>query len=291
MTVNYMDICMSAALAGGDAVRLSEADRAFVKEDHHSIYSSADNMSQKKIFEVINENDPDAYAITEEKCKDKSFKERIIGEESLKLLKTRKAYLIDPLDGSSSKAAGHYEWSVSVAHLDRMRHDAGAVYAPEILGGVLFYAALNKGAFMESSYKKAKRIEVNNRQIKNAYVLLGIDCLNERYTVHNQASVKIANLARTANTINSCALGLCMVAAGKSDALIQPPQYPWDWSAGKPILEEAGGLMIFYEMNNNGVINVIENLELRHYNPNKRGVGFIAGNEKLANELLGILMS
>ena len=52
----------------------------------------------------------------------------------------------------------------------------------------------------------------------------------------------------------------------------------------KLLVEEAGGAVLFYELENNK-IKPIEEPELRHYNPDKRAVGFVAANFDLANIL------
>ena len=75
-----------------------------------------------------------------------------------------------------------------------------------------------------------------------------------------------------------------------SDALVQPLHFPWDWAAGKVLVEEAGGKLIFYEMEN-GRIEPIDKLKPKHYNPDKRTVGFVAGNEKMTDSIMNMLLS
>ena len=111
-----------------------------------------------------------------------------------------------------------------------------------------------------------------------------------QYPLHNKLTLKVADKARTINICGSCALGLGMVAAGKADALIQPLQNVWDWTAGKLILEEAGGSISFYEMQRGKVIP-IEHLKSEHYEPKERTLGFIAGNGALVRELMKQLLA
>ena len=54
-------------------------------------------------------------------------------------------------------------------------------------------------------------------------------------------------------------------------------------------LEEAGGAMLFYEMDGSSMIPV-EQLQPRHYDPEKRAVGFVAANEALAEIVMEMLM-
>ena len=57
----------------------------------------------------------------------------------------------------------------------------------------------------------------------------------------------------------------------------------------KLLVEEAGGKMIFYEMQD-GKIIPFGKLEVRHYDPSKKAVGFIAANPILAQQFMDILL-
>ena len=84
----------------------------------------------------------------------------------------------------------------------------------------------------------------------------------------------------------SCALGLARAAAGAVHGYVQPPQSPWDWAAGKVLIEEAGGKFIPIEGRKE--IKLIDKLEPEHYVPDR--VGFIAGKENVCNELVKMLL-
>jgi myo-inositol-1(or 4)-monophosphatase len=49
---------------------------------------------------------------------------------------------------------------------------------------------------------------------------------------------------RDVRRIGSCALDLCMVAAGRLDAYYELGVNVWDWAAGALIAEEAGAVML-----------------------------------------------
>lgn len=216
------------------------------------------------------------------------MQKKIIGSNELEKLKKTRVYIVDELDGSSSFNAGHYEWAISVGCVENLAHTAGAVFAPKIENGTLFFASRGKGAFVETG-KKRKKLHVANNDLKNAYVLAGTDCVLTKYPVHNNMLTKLGNITRTMNINGSCALALGLVAAGRADALIQPVNSPWDWAAGKIILEEAGGIMIFYEMERGRIIP-IKKLQPKHYSPEKRMVGFVAGSREIAKDIMHIML-
>jgi myo-inositol-1(or 4)-monophosphatase len=289
----YLEACIKSATAGGKAILDYTPEGVKTKNDkyvsdHHSVSTPADYKSQKAILLELKKYDPEALLITEEHVKEDAFIKRLITRGALQRIGSSRVYIIDELDGTSSYAAGHYEWSVSVGCVDRLNHTAGAVFAPKIDGGTLFYASKGNGSFIKD--KKGKRqIQVADRELKDAYIVSGVDCFLPEYPIHNKLLTLLGNKVRTTNSNGSCALGLGLVASGKADALIQPLQSPWDWAGGKPIVEEADGNFIFYEMKK-GRVYPIDKPELKHYNPDEKTLGFIAGNEKMNNIIMELLL-
>ena len=287
---NYLQACIVSALAGGDAIKDFVPCLGKEKNDalgHHAIVTDADYISQKAILECLVSIDNSSYFMTEEIVPE-LLKDRSIKKQDLDRLKDSGVYIIDELDGTSSKSIGHYEWSISVGYVKDLEHIAGAVYAPEIYGGALFYASKDNGAFQNSS-KKKHRLNVKDNMLQDSYVIFGVDSGMKIYPVHNKLLNELSDRCRTINFNGSCALPLALVAAGHADALIQPLVYPWDYAAGKVIVEQAGGKMIFYEINDNKIIP-IEKLEPRHYDPEKRKLGFVAANETLSNEIISLML-
>ncbi|MCX6818720.1 MAG: hypothetical protein NT129_01835 [Candidatus Aenigmarchaeota archaeon] len=289
----YLEACIKSATAGGNTILSYVPKRTRIKDDknvdrHHSIVTHADYRAQKAILGVLNGYDPEAFLIMEESTNKHELQNRLIKNYNLGKIESSRFYDIDELDGSSSLAIGHYEWAVSIGYVENMIHKAGAVFAPKVLGGTLFYASKGNGAFIRMN-KKDRQIEVSDRRMEDAYILMGVDCFLTSYPMHNKLITLVADKARTTNSNGSCALALGLVASGKADALIQPLQYSWDWAGGKPIIEEAGGSIIFYEMENEK-IKPIEKLETRHYSPVERTVGFVAGNEKISNNIMELML-
>lgn len=288
---DYLQVCMDSALAGGRAVELTKSAETLRKKDslgHHAIVTNYDHNSQKAILEVILSNDPTSLFMTEEHVPE-LLQGRMITQDSLDKLKDSGVYVIDELDGTSSRRIGHYEWSISTGFVKNMINTAGAVYAPDVHGGALFYASKGDGGFVRTPEKKEK-LQVSQNSLEDSYLIFGVDCFLTRYPIHNKLVNVLADKARTLNSNGSCALPLGLVAAGKADALIQPPQSPWDYNAGKLLIEESGGRVLFYELKD-GKINPIERLEAKHYNPNIKAVGLVAANPNLAEQIMDTLVS
>ncbi|MEN9626412.1 MAG: hypothetical protein RL557_740 [archaeon] len=287
--ISSLELCIESALAGGRAA-LHCAHSAAQKKlgsdvEHHAIVSEADYLSQEAILYTLDQKDPQALFITEENVKDKRLLQKILGPERLEMLRSSRVYIIDELDGSSSHNAGHYEWSISVGCVENGIPVAGAVYAPSVLGGFLCYGSKGEGVF-ERVRGRDEKVNASEKSLEDSYVYFGVDCvLSDKYPLHHQLMGTLSPLVRTTNMNGSCALPLALIAAGRGEALVQPIQSVWDYAAGMLLVEEAGGRMLFYEMDKQGACFSIDRLELRHYNPSKRNVGFIAGNKMIVEHI------
>lgn len=280
-----LQACTDAALAGARAARRAGPADLVTKDDpvlgHHAVVSAADYRSQKAILGVLGRARPDVPVICEEAVEGAQAP----SEAGLRRLAKRQRFIVDELDGSASFASGHHEWSVSVACVDGLTHTAAAVCAPDVGGGLLFRAQRGGGALVSRGRRAPVRLRVTRRPLRAAYVLTGPDTLLHRYPTHNALATAIASECRTLNVVGSCALAMGLVAAGTASLLVQPPQSVWDWAAGRLLVEEAGGAVLFYEMEGRRILP-IRRLQARHYDPRRRVVGLVAGERALAREAL-----
>jgi myo-inositol-1(or 4)-monophosphatase len=277
--------CTAAAIAGARAARRAGPANLVTKDDpvlgHHAVVSAADYGSQRAILGVLGRAMPGVPVICEETVEGAPA----WSESTLRRAAAQRRFIVDELDGSASFACGHHEWSVSVACVDGLTHAAAAVCAPDILSGVLFQAARGGGAFVRKGRRAPVRMRVKKVPLRSAYVLTGPDTLLRRYPAHNAVATAIASECRTMNVVGSCALALGLVAAGTASLLVQPPQSVWDWAAGRLLVEEAGGVVLFYEMQGRRIVP-IRRLQARHYDPRRRVVGLVAGERELARRAL-----
>lgn len=277
--------CVLAAVAGARAARRAGPAELATKDDpvlgHHAVVSAADYAAQGAILGVLGRAMPGVPVVCEEAVEGAAAWD----DPALRRLARQRRFVVDELDGSASFAAGHHEWSVSVACVDGLAPLAGAVCAPDVRSGLLFHAARGGGAFLREDGRAAVRLRVAGLPLRAAYVLTGPDALLRRYPAHNAAVTALASECRTMNVVGSCALALALVAAGTASLLLQPPQSVWDWAAGRLLVEEAGGAVLFYEMEGRRIAP-LRRLQARHYDPRRRVVGLVAGERRLAREAL-----
>lgn len=259
---------------------------------HHAIVTAADRDAQKAIFKKLHAQFPNAFFIMEEKI-DK-YNAKVITNESLSQILENGSltFGIDPLDGTSQFKNKLYEWSISVGVMKNGKHTGGAIISRGVLNGITVIGEKTKGVYcIEESdlvtfEKKISEIRVSNREPKNSMVYIGVDPFF--MPAYNRFKNKAGKVCRTMNSVGSCALGLALVAAGRVDALVQPVQSCWDWFAGYPLVEEAGGKFLFYHYRNGKPV-IMEKPDIASYDLVERNTAFIAGNPKLVNLLWELL--
>lgn len=164
---------------------------------------------------------------------------KFIGEEgsSDELSDEGYAFIVDPIDGTTNFIKDYHMSAISVALLEGKEVVAGVVYNPYL--DEAFSAIKGQGAFCNG-----KKISVSSQPLDKALVLFGsspydkslfpktIEMLSEYF-------YKALDIRRG----GSAALDLCYVAAGRAELYFELQTSPWDFAAGKLIVEEAGGIV------------------------------------------------
>ncbi len=164
---------------------------------------------------------------------------KFIGEEgsSDELTYDGFAFVVDPIDGTTNFIKDYHFSAVSVALLKGKDVVAGVVYNPYL--DELFYAIKGEGAFCNN-----KKIKVSDQPMSNALVLFGSSPYDKTLAEKTFNLVfEYFNKALDIRRSGSAALDLCSVAAGRAELYFELQVSPWDFAAGKLIVEEAGGVV------------------------------------------------
>ena len=151
-------------------------------------------------------------------------------------------WVLDPIDGTVNFVYGIEAYAVSVGVQVDGRSVAGAV--ANVPTGEVFSAALGQGAHLS---RDGTSITLRCNPIDDvALALVGTGFSYSPEQRQEQADVLARLLAgvRDVRRIGSCALDLCMVAAGRLDAYYELGVNVWDWAAGALIAQEAGAAML-----------------------------------------------
>lgn len=164
---------------------------------------------------------------------------KFIGEEgsSDKLTDEGYAFIVDPIDGTTNFVKDYHMSAISVALLNGKEVVAGVVYNPYL--DEAFYAIKGEGAFCNG-----KRISVSSQPIDKALVIFGSSPYDKSLfpktiEVLSEYFYKVLDIRRS----GSAALDLCCIASGRADLFFELQISPWDFAAGKLLVEEAGGVV------------------------------------------------
>ena len=143
-------------------------------------------------------------------------------------------WVVDPIDGTANFARGAPHFCVSIALTDGKKALLGAIYDPAL--DELFTASAGSGAFLDGAPIRVR----DTTQMHAASVEVGWNLRSPPETF--LAIMKhIAESGAAPMRCGSGALALAYVAAGRSDAFLEPMINAWDCLAGNVLVEEAGG--------------------------------------------------
>ncbi len=164
---------------------------------------------------------------------------KFIGEEgsSDELSDEGYAFIVDPIDGTTNFVKDYHISAISVALLKGKDVVAGVVYNPYL--DETFSAIKGQGALLNS-----KKISVSSQPLDKALVLFGSSPYDK--TLFPKTIEILTEYFYKALDIRRCgsaALDLCSVACGRAELYFELQTSPWDFAAGKLLVEEAGGVV------------------------------------------------
>jgi len=218
------EVALDAARMAGEVLRRHFAEGTTVwGKESHNLVSAADLEAERLIAETIR----DAFPL-----------HSILGEEEQAGdLTAEHLWVVDPLDGTNNFAHGLPQCAVSIAYCHNQQTHCGVIYDP--FRDELYTA--RKGG---QAYKNDQPISVGRqKQLNEALVSVGfyydrgkmmeatLDAIRDLFYE------KIHGIRR----FGAAALDLCGVACGQYGAFFEYQLSPWDFAAGRLIVEAAGG--------------------------------------------------
>ena len=148
----------------------------------------------------------------------------------------RPCWILDPVDGTTNLIHNFRHSAISLALSEAGQILFGVVYNP--YSGECFTAQRGQGAFCNGSpirVSSADRLEDS---------LLSVGTVPGRRELADTAFRQMRALYDRCQDVrrNGCAsLDLCWVACGRLDGYVELSLQPWDYAAGRLLVEEAGG--------------------------------------------------
>ncbi len=121
---------------------------------------------------------------------------------------------------------------------------AGVVY--DVMQDIVYSAEMGSGAFANSEIINVSKKD----QLGHSLLVTGFPYnIAERPKNIFELFEAFTKIARGVRRLGSAAIDLCYVATGALDGYWENSLHPWDFCAGKLILEEAGGIVTDFKGN------------------------------------------
>ncbi len=220
-----------AAAQAGAAQLQHYYEKSFViteKEGVNNLVTEADHAAEKAIFEIIQNQYPEHY---------------ILSEESGDLPQNNEyKWVIDPLDGTVNFAHGIPLCAVSIGIEKAGEMIMGAVYCPFI--NEFYIAEKGQGAYLND-----RKIKVTTQtEVQKSILVTGFPYTYPKLHIGPlEIFSKLVKRGIPVRRLGSAAIDLCWVAAGRFDGFWEFNLSPWDTAAGYVIVKEAGGKITDFE--------------------------------------------
>ncbi len=227
MNTDFREVALAAAKRAGKIhKKYFEKDiKVGQKSSSFDLVTTADLEAEAAIVEVIRKNFPN---------------HNILAEEG-KYKKTNSPYLwvIDPLDGTNNFSFGIPIFCVSIALVKKNKVILGVIF--DSMRQELFVAEQGRGAYLNK-----ERIKVSEAaSLDQSLLITGFYYDRGKNMIDNLEAIKIffqKNIIGL-RRLGAAALDLCYIACGRATGFWEFKLSPWDFAAGKLLIEEAGGVI------------------------------------------------
>jgi myo-inositol-1(or 4)-monophosphatase len=227
-----LEVALNAASKASDVAR-QHREKLGVEvsfKGDRNLVTTADVACEKIIVETIRAAFPDHKILAEESAQTLSPEEYGKGV----------VWVIDPIDGTTNYAHGHFHVGISIGcAIEGVTH-VGVVAAPFL--GEVFTATKGGGAFCNG-----RKISISGTSsLSDALITTGFP-----YRRENSANIcarieRIIRQCRDLRRLGAASIDMCWVACGRLDAYFEETLQPWDGCAGGLIAREAGAVLDHY---------------------------------------------
>lgn len=228
MEDNFLKVAKQAALEAGKVIQKYSGQvllQSTKNQDSSDFATQADFESEKIIVQILTENFPDHNIIAEEKTRIEKGSEY--------------TWVIDPIDGTISFAAGLPYFAVLIGLLKDKKPILGVIY--NVSENNLYTTQKGKGAYLNG-----EKIQVSKRQnLEDALLDMDFGHRLQRKQKFNNYVSSLLEKVGYVYSIGS-AVPIALVAKGNLDGYVAQA-WLWDFVAVTVLIEEAGGKVTDFE--------------------------------------------
>lgn len=194
------------------------------KSNENDLVTNKDEEIEHFFYKRIKEAYPHHYLLGEEGKGDNL--EKVNGV----------VWVLDPIDGTMNFVHQKRNFAISLGIYENGVGKIGLIL--DVVHNELYFAKKGEGAFLNnemiSPLKKVK--------LEESIVAVNAIWLTKNRRLNHEKLALLIKKVRGSRSYGSAALEMVYVASGKLDAYITPRLSPWDFAAGKIIVEELGGV-------------------------------------------------
>lgn len=240
VTDNHTDLAELRAVAEGLAAEAA----AFVRRRRAEVFGNASTAgpavrAKSTPTDPVTVVDTETERLLRDRLAELRPGEHVLGEEEGGSTgHDGLTWVLDPIDGTVNFVYGIETYAVSVGVQRGGASIAGAV--ANAATGALYSAALGHGATLHRAGVTTPLRSSAATDLSMSLVGTGFSYAPEQRARQAGILARLLPTVRDVRRMGSCALDLCMVAAGQLDAYYEDGVHVWDWAAGALIAAEAG---------------------------------------------------
>ena len=218
--------------------RLLKAQEAAKKAGEYLISRPSFSITHKLSNDYVTEADQTSEQIIRDVLLTAFPEDGFFGEEAGESTGNGGRWIVDPIDGTTNFICDLPLYTISIAYEKDGELQLGCVYCPRL--NEMYTALRGGGAFLNG-----KPIHVSEKTVlRDAIVAMSFAHRDEEAGARMMKLLPhLRAMFSDMRRLGSAALDLCFVACGRFDGYMELKLYPYDFSAGMLIVEEAGGIV------------------------------------------------
>lgn len=193
------------------------------KSNPNDLVTEIDKAVEQFFIRNIQENFPEHRVMGEE-----GFGDRVTELDGI-------VWFIDPIDGTVNFVHMQRNFAISIGIYEDGVGQIGLIY--DVIRDELYHTIRGEGAFMNDIPLE----HLHSVKVNEAIIGLNSTWVTENKRIDPAILGALVKDTRGTRSYGSAALEMASVAAGRLDAYISLRLAPWDFAAGKVIIEELGG--------------------------------------------------
>ncbi|WP_200915623.1 inositol monophosphatase family protein [Margalitia shackletonii] len=193
------------------------------KSDRNDLVTNIDKQIEQFFIKKIREKYPEHLILGEE-----GYGENVHNTEGT-------IWIIDPIDGTVNFVHQQRNFSISIGIYENGIGKLGYIY--DVVHKELYHVIAGSGAYFNGN----RLPKLQEPQLSDAIVGINATWLISNKHVPVENLHKLVRDVRSTRSLGSAALEMAYIATGRFDAYIAMRLSPWDFAAGKMLVEELGG--------------------------------------------------